>query len=87
MSTHHDYVKNEMPVLLGYLQKVASKHGDRHPEMNKVFQLFAAVKEEMEHHMQKEELTLFPELKKLKSNLMKERKSLLTGTILILLSI
>ena len=29
-----------MPALHGYLQKVASKHGDRHPEMNKVFQTF-----------------------------------------------
>ena len=69
VSTHHDYVKNEMPVLLGYLQKVASKHGDRHPEMNKVFQLFAAVKEEMEHHMQKEELTLFPRIKEVEKQL------------------
>ncbi len=69
VSTHHDYVKNEMPVLLGYLQKVASKHGDRHTEMNKVFQLFAAVKEEMEHHMQKEELTLFPRIKEVEKQL------------------
>jgi regulator of cell morphogenesis and NO signaling len=60
--THHSYVKKEMPQILSYLQKVASKHGDRHPEMLKVFELFAAVKEEMEQHMQKEELILFPRI-------------------------
>ncbi|MBK8607805.1 MAG: DUF542 domain-containing protein [Chitinophagaceae bacterium] len=59
VSTHHNYVKNEMPALLGYLQKVSSKHGDRHPEMNKVFQIFGAVKEEMEFHMQKEEMVTY----------------------------
>ncbi len=60
--THHSYVKKEMPQILSYLQKVASKHGDRHPEMLKVLELFAAVNEEMEQHMQKEEQVLFPRI-------------------------
>ena len=51
-----------MPQILSYLQKVASKHGEQHPEMLKVFELFAAVKEEMELHMQKEEQILFPRI-------------------------
>ena len=63
VSTHHDYVKKEMPQILAYLQRVAAKHGDRHPEMLKVFELFAEVKQEMEMHMQKEELILFPRIK------------------------
>jgi regulator of cell morphogenesis and NO signaling len=65
VSNHHDYVKKEMPQIMAYLQRVASKHGDRHPEMYKVFEFFAAVKEEMEMHMQKEELILFPRIKEL----------------------
>ncbi len=60
--THHSYVKKEMPQILSYLQKVASKHGERHPEMLKVLELFAAVSEEMEQHMQKEEQILFPRI-------------------------
>jgi len=60
--THHSYVKNEMPQILSYLQKVAFKHGDHHPEMLKVLELFAAVEEEMEQHMQKEEQILFPRI-------------------------
>ena len=63
--THHAYVKNEMPQIYAYLQKVSSKHGERHPELYKIFQTFAAVKEEMEGHMKKEELILFPRIKEL----------------------
>ena len=63
--THHAYVKNEMPQIYAYLQKVSSKHGERHPELYKIFKTFAAVKEEMEGHMKKEELILFPRIKEL----------------------
>lgn len=65
LQTHHAYVKNEMPQIYAYLQKVSSKHGERHPELYKIFQTFAAVKEEMEGHMRKEELVLFPRIKEL----------------------
>lgn len=65
VATHHGYVKNEMPQIYAYLHKVSSKHGDRHPELHKIFETFAAVKEEMESHMKKEELILFPRIKEL----------------------
>ena len=65
VQTHHAYVKDEMPQIYAYLQKVSSKHGERHPELYKIFQTFAAVKEEMEGHMKKEELILFPRIKEL----------------------
>jgi len=65
LTKHHDYVKKELPQLFRYLQKVVSKHSNRHPELLKVFELFAAIKEEMEGHMQKEELILFPRIKEL----------------------
>jgi regulator of cell morphogenesis and NO signaling len=65
VQTHHAYVKNEMPQIYAYLHKVSSKHGERHPELYKIFQTFTAVKEEMEGHMRKEELILFPRIKEL----------------------
>jgi regulator of cell morphogenesis and NO signaling len=65
VQTHHDYVKKEMPQIYAYLHKVSSKHGERHPELYKIFQTFAVVKEEMEGHMKKEELVLFPRIKEL----------------------
>lgn len=63
VTTHHRYVKKEVEPILGYLQKIASKHGSRHPELLKVLELFTAVKEEMELHMGKEENVLFPRIK------------------------
>ena len=63
--THHGYVKREMPQIYAYLDKVSSKHGERHPELYKIFRTFAAVKEEMEGHMGKEELILFPRIKEM----------------------
>jgi regulator of cell morphogenesis and NO signaling len=68
VSTHHEFVRQELPQIFDYLQKVASKHGDQHPEMLKVFQAFAALKEEMEQHMLKEEKVLFPRISMLEKN-------------------
>jgi len=65
VSTHHDYTKRELPQIFHYLQKVSSKHGDRHNELHKIFEKFSELKDEMEMHMQKEELILFPKIKDL----------------------
>ena len=65
VSTHHEYVKTEMPKISVYLHKVASKHGHYHPELLKISELFADIQEEMITHMQKEELILFPRIKEL----------------------
>jgi len=76
VQTHHAYVKKEMPQIHAYLQKVSSKHGERHPELYKIFQTFSAVKEEMEGHMKKEELILFPRIKELQKLADKENANL-----------
>jgi len=67
IATHHNYVRQEMPQILAYLQRVASKHGDRHPEMVKVAEIFEAVNEEMDEHMVKEERILFPRIKEIEN--------------------
>jgi regulator of cell morphogenesis and NO signaling len=61
--THHDFVKKEMPLIYSYLEKIASKHGDRHPEMVQVFNAFVELKDDMAEHMGKEETILFPRIK------------------------
>lgn len=63
--THHAYVKHEMPSIFKYLQKVTSKHGQRHPVMYNVFEKFTALQKEMIQHMEKEELVIFPLIKAL----------------------
>ena len=81
--THHSYVKKEMPAILSYLEKVASKHGDRHPEMIKVLEHFATVKEEMEQHMQKEEQILFPRIKEIEQKLAGGSEIIINNTFLL----
>ncbi len=62
---HHNYVKKEMPQILSYLEKVASKHGNRHNELYKISELFVELSNEMTHHMHDEETILFPRIKQL----------------------
>ena len=60
VARHHVFVKQNIPAILGHLEKVATKHGDRYPNMVKVYQLFQEVSNELLQHLQKEELILFP---------------------------
>ncbi len=60
--THHSYVKKELPSLFAYAQKVASKHGERHPELFGIFEKVADLKEELDRHLEKEEQLLFPRI-------------------------
>jgi len=75
LSTHHDYTKKELPQIFHYLQKVSSKHGDRHNELYKIFEKFSELKDEMETHMQKEELILFPRIKGLEKTIQNNQRS------------
>jgi regulator of cell morphogenesis and NO signaling len=63
--THHAYVKKEMPVIINYLHKIVSKHGERFPQMRRVLAAFTALKEEMDLHMEKEEVVLFPRIREI----------------------
>lgn len=62
---HHRYVEANIPLIQQYLHKVASVHGDRHPELLEVYQLFNQCAEELWHHMQKEEQILFPYIREM----------------------
>ncbi len=68
VSTHHAYTKKELPQIFAWLQKVSAKHGDRHPELYRIFECFVSLKEELENHMKKEELILFPRIKELENS-------------------
>ena len=64
---HHTYVKQNIPVITELAEKVARVHGEHAPELVKIKNLFAQVVKELTPHMQKEELVLFPFIKKLKA--------------------
>jgi regulator of cell morphogenesis and NO signaling len=62
---HHTYVKQNMPVISELAEKVARVHGEHSPELVKIKELWNEVVKELAPHMQKEELVLFPYIKKL----------------------
>jgi len=65
VNNHHQYVRRMIPVISLHADKVASVHGENHPETLKIADLFLAVREELEGHMMKEERILFPQIKQM----------------------
>lgn len=57
---HHRYVEKRIPELKTYLNKIAKVHGERHPELLEIDDLFSASAYELLSHMQREETILFP---------------------------
>ncbi len=64
-NTHHQYVSKAIPQILPLAQKVADVHGEHHPEVILINDLFSDLADELLSHMQKEEQILFPYIKKL----------------------
>lgn len=62
---HHRYVEAKIPEIKAYLNKIAKVHGDNHPELHVVEQHFSESAGALAAHMKKEELILFPFIKKL----------------------
>jgi regulator of cell morphogenesis and NO signaling len=62
---HHRYVEEQIPILKQYLNKLCKVHGERHPELLKITEHFNASAGELAMHMKKEELLLFPWVRKM----------------------
>ena len=60
VATHHDYVREAVPAISRHLAKIASVHGERHPELVRVADVFEEVGAELMQHLVKEEQVLFP---------------------------
>lgn len=64
---HHRYIEERTPVLKQYLEKLCKVHGDRHPELFAIAEEFHQSAGELAMHMKKEELVLFPFIRKMVS--------------------
>lgn len=67
-STHHAYLKTELPRLEAMTQKVAAVHGEHDPRLPRVREVFLGLAGEMSSHMMKEERILFPMIRQLESS-------------------
>lgn len=65
VDVHHEYVDENIPLLLQYAEKVALVHGHHYQEVVEIFQLLQSAAKDLSDHMLKEELILFPFIKKL----------------------
>ena len=57
---HHDYIRNEIPLLVQLATKVSTKHGARDPRLHEVLSTFMTLSNELLSHIAKEEAVLFP---------------------------
>jgi regulator of cell morphogenesis and NO signaling len=64
-ATHHAYLDAELPALAALARKVLAAHGERHPELREVARLVDELRGELEPHLRKEELVLFPAIEAL----------------------
>lgn len=62
---HHGYIEEQTPQIKKYLDKICQVHGGRHPELFEIRKIFFEVGGELTVHMKKEELMLFPFIKKI----------------------
>lgn len=65
INNHHSYVRESMPGLRAYAQKVSRVHGGRHPELKEIYQLVEEINDELLDHMESEERKVFPAIKEL----------------------
>jgi regulator of cell morphogenesis and NO signaling len=63
VNTHHKFVLNTLPELVHYTDKIASVHGERHPELSEVAGIFSEINRELLQHLKNEEENLFPAIK------------------------
>lgn len=65
VNEHHTYVRESVPVLRAFTEKVARVHGAEHPGLAEIEALFAALAAELAEHMASEEEVVFPHIKAL----------------------
>ena len=63
--TYHRYIKEKTPILLQYLEKIRDVHGENHPELFEIYDLFSHSAMDLSMHLQKEERILFPMIRQM----------------------
>lgn len=62
---HHRYVEEKTMEILPFLDKVCKVHGAHHPELLLIQEQFLSAAGELAQHMKKEELVLFPYIRRM----------------------
>lgn len=65
LDQHHEYLRNVLPQLGEMAEKVHRVHGERHPELRTILEVYSGLFAELDSHMYKEENILFPAIKRI----------------------
>jgi regulator of cell morphogenesis and NO signaling len=64
-STHHAYIRKNLPLIMSFMYKVSAVHGRQHPELIRMRTLMVSLQDELVTHLDKEEQILFPMIRSL----------------------
>lgn len=81
VNTHHKYVVKTLPELVYYTDKIATVHGENHPELVDIAEKIVAVNAELSQHLKMEEEVLFPAIKAQLTNPGEETKATIHSEI------
>ena len=65
--THHAFTRSEMARLGPLFDKVCAAHGERHPELAEMRDIFRGLAAELTSHLMKEEMVLFPYIERMEA--------------------
>ena len=63
VTTHHAYLRRELPRLSGILATVTRVHGEAHPELAEIQRTYAVLASELPPHLDEEEQRVFPAIR------------------------
>lgn len=69
INNHHSFVRRKVDEIPVYAAKVASVHGERHPENIEIYRHFNTLANEMIEHLESEEVRVFPLIKQIHTSL------------------
>ena len=65
VNTHHAYLKENTSSIAAYAHKIAQVHGEHHPEVIEIAEIFDKMAAALTLHLHEEEELLFPAIKKM----------------------
>lgn len=65
VNTHHAYLHENTKTIEGYAKKIATVHGEHHPEVVEIAAIFEKVAADLTLHLREEEEILFPAIKRI----------------------
>jgi regulator of cell morphogenesis and NO signaling len=72
-NTHHKYTREEIARLVPLFEKVCKVHGGNHPELLRIYETFQGLAQELNAHMMKEEMILFPYINRMEAAVIKHQ--------------